>query len=685
MRHLVPRLRGLIAAGPALIAMTGAAVAVEPPPLVVAGGLAGVRGRPVGAIADERHVLVCGGTDEGGRPVPTCELFDESTGTSAPMPPMTKPRHSHSMVRLRDGRMLAVGGGSQGGAPTPAAEIMDLATGRWRATTSSGGTRVRQQLLALRDGGALLVGDRDYDLRCATPVVWDPHTERWRELAISPPTFCPEYAVELPDGRVLLAGSDRTVTDGRRARSAGLATWSPPAGGNDPVRPLDPASSLTWVRALALGPTGHVLVVWAGQNETRIAVLDDELRVGSRAAIEAPSQAFLLAGDRALLIGETHAWTWQADDLFATDWKSPVRLGEGLVAGSGQVLLFGSGAPPLVLGTGPPVDTTARPCLLIAPFFARWARSLSTQAWRLPLEPELPGRLLPGACRQVVGGPADDGLGAILIAELGRPDQPRGDEPFTLALAALAAIGTPWARAPLATALETGRGAANVRGDALAAFAEAGGDPAVTARVLATWARRPKEAGECVDSAIVEALARSRRVRVAGADVLATAHEGKRCGFDSVRRYVCDAETVLPPDAAKVCARAPAGEEDRWRKRDERGRHLAVFAVETALAGAAATGAVAWRHEDASRILPVGLAATAGYSLGYTAVMIDDCHGPMCVFQEVVGVSLGVLGGLVGGGVGLLTTGESEGRAAVAVSSAALTILLAAARLGHAW
>ena len=34
---------------------------------------------------------------------------------------------------------------------------------------------------------------------------------------------------------------------------------------------------------------------------------------------------------------------------------------------------------------------------------------------------------------------------------------------------------------------------------------------------------------------------------------------------------------------------------------------------------------------------------------------------------------------------GLLATGESEGRTAVALSSAALTILLAAVRLGDAW
>jgi hypothetical protein len=121
----------------------------------------------------------------------------------------------------------------------------------------------------------------------------------------------------------------------------------------------------------------------------------------------------------------------------------------------------------------------------------------------------------------------------------------------------------------------------------------------------------------------------------AGAEVLAAAYESKRCGFTSVRYFVCDPSTVLPPDVAKVCARAPAGEENRWRKRDERAGHLAIFAIETALAGAAATGAVAWRHEDASRILPVGLAAAAGYSLGYTAVVTGACDGPMCGLAAV--------------------------------------------------
>ena len=654
-----------------------AAAAEEPPPLVVAGGLASNYGWRAAAVRDEGHVLVCGGTDEQGLAVSSCELFDESTGTSAPMPPMTRPRHSHSMVRLGDGRILAVGGGFGSGERTPTAEIRDPATGHWRATTSLGRALVRQELVALRDGGALLIGDLDYNLNCAKPAVWDPRTERWRELALSPPTFCPEYAVELPDGRVLLAGSDRTVTDGKRERRAGLTTWTPPAPGNDSVRPLDPGSSLTTVRALALGPTGRVLVHWAGVDEAHVALLDAELNLVSRSEIEIPRKAFLLAGDRALLIGEKKVWTWRPDGLRPTVWKSPAEIGGGIVAGSGQVLFFG--APPLVLGTGPPVDTSARPCRLFAPFYARWAES------RNPLPPELAGQLLTDACRQAVGGPADDGLGATLVAEIGRPDRGARDERFTLALATLAAIGTTWARTPLETALETGRGAAIMRGDALAAFAEAGGDPAVTARVLASWAHRPKEVDGCVDSAIVVALGKSRRVSAVGAEVLAIAHDGERCGYDSMRNHVCDPSTVLPPDVAKVCARSPAGEENRWRKHDERAGHLGIFAVETALAGAAVAGAVAWRHEDASRILPVGLAAAAGYSIGYTAVVTGDCDGPMCGLKYPIGVALGVLGGLAGGGISLLATGESDGRTAVALSSAALTILLAAVRLGEAW
>ena len=433
------------------------------------------------------------------------------------------------------------------------------------------------------------------------------------------------------------------------------------------------------MKTLALGPTGRVLVVWAGDNMTSLALLDAELKVVSRSAIEMPREAFLLAGNRALLIGEKQAWTWQADGHSPPAWKSPVELGGGLVAGSGQVLVFGTG--PLVLGTGPPVDSIAQPCGLIAPFYARWAESL----WRPPLPPDVPGRLLTDACRQAVGGPSDDGLGATLLAEISRPDRGARDERFTLALATLAAIGTPWVRTPLQTALATGRGAATIRGDALAAFAEAGGDPAVTARVLSSWTQRSTGTDECVDSAIEEALGKSRRVRAAGAEVLAAVYEGKRCGFTSVRYYVCDPSTVLPPDVAKVCARVPAGEENRWRKRDERAHHLGIFAIETALASAAAAGAVAWRHEDASRILPVGLAAAAGFSLGYTSVVTGACDGPMCGMKYVFGVTLGVLGGLAGGGVGLLATGESEGRTAVALSSAALTILLAAVRLGDAW
>ena len=342
---------------------------------MVAGGLASSGGWRSAAVVDERHVLVCGGTDEGGRPVSSCELFDESTGTSVPMSSMTKRRHSHSMVRLGDGRILAVGGGSEGGKRTPTAEIMDpgdrpLA----RDDPARRHARAATAARASRWGRAAHRRSRlQPRLRKAGGLGY-PHRALARAVP-QPTDVLPRQAVELPDGRVLFAGIDRTVADGKQERRAGLTTWTPSAAGNDTVRPLNPASSHAWVKALALGPTGRVLVVWAGDDMTSLALLDAELKVVSRSAIEMPREAFLLAGDRALLIVRSRRGRGSRRSLPAgLEIARGARRRAG--GGFGQVLVFGTG--PLVLGTGPPVDSIAQPCGLIAPFYARWAESL----WR---------------------------------------------------------------------------------------------------------------------------------------------------------------------------------------------------------------------------------------------------------------------------------------------------------------
>ena len=244
-----------------------------------------------------------------------------------------------------------------------------------------------------------------------------------------------------------------------------------------------------------------------------------------------------------------------------------------------------------------------------------------------PLPPEVPGRLLTDACRQAVGGPADDGLGATLVGEIAAPiERPR--RALHAGAGDVAAIGTPWARTPLRTALETGRGAANTRGDALAAFAEAGGDPAVTARVLAIWAHRSKGSDECVDNAIVVALGKSPRVRAAGAEVLVTVHEGKRCGSRRARLRLRSFDRP-PPDVAKVCARirrvrrtggenatsAPATSHLRDRDRPRGRRGHGCHGLETR-----------GRLPHPAR-RPRG---RGGFSLGYTAVVTGACDGPMC-------------------------------------------------------
>ena len=206
----------------------------------------------------------------------------------------------------------------------------------------------------------------------------------------------------------------------------------------------------------------------------------------------------------------------------------------------------------------------------------------------------------------------------------------------------------------------------------------------MTARVLASWAQRSKEVDGCVDSAIVggarEISAGScRRRRSAGGRARGQAVRVRR-----VRNYVCDPSTVLPPDVAKVCARVPAGEENRWRKRDERAGHLAIFAIETALA--APRPRAPWPGDTTTP--PASCPSASRPRRATASVTPRSSPGmPRPDVRPEVSFRRG-LGRAEWPGRrrdSLLATGESEGRTAVAISSAALTILLAAMRLGEAW
>ena len=98
------------------------------------------------------------GDDQASLPTPMV-LID--TPTPLPANSMSFARGYHTVVLLRDGRMLIAGGDDGSGrldAITDTSELYDPATGRWEPAGAMGRQRTQHAAVSLDDGQILLVG-----------------------------------------------------------------------------------------------------------------------------------------------------------------------------------------------------------------------------------------------------------------------------------------------------------------------------------------------------------------------------------------------------------------------------------------------------------------------------------------------------------------------------------------------
>jgi hypothetical protein len=152
------------------------------------------------------------------------QLYDPASGEWAATGNFTQPNrgwpgHSdHSLLVLADGRALALG--VRGAGPAAAmGELYDPEAGAWSATSSPGLVRFQAEVVQLPDGRILVAGGETEQVPPPVPHVlgvvkwcdlYDPASDAWRRVA-DLNWFREYHAVTLlvPDGRVVTTGGTR--------------------------------------------------------------------------------------------------------------------------------------------------------------------------------------------------------------------------------------------------------------------------------------------------------------------------------------------------------------------------------------------------------------------------------------------------------------------------------------------
>ncbi len=170
------------------------------------------------------------------------QLYDPASGEWTATGNFTQanrgwPGHSdHSLVVLADGRSLALG--VRGAGPAAAmGEVYNPATGTWSGTSSPGLVRFQGEVVQLPDGRILVAGGETEQDPPPVPHVlgvvkwcdlYDPANDAWRRVA-DLNWFREYHAVTLlvPDGRVVTTGGTR-IKFQYGPTSADIEAYSPP-------------------------------------------------------------------------------------------------------------------------------------------------------------------------------------------------------------------------------------------------------------------------------------------------------------------------------------------------------------------------------------------------------------------------------------------------------------------------
>jgi hypothetical protein len=172
------------------------------------------RGRPSATLLNDGDVLIAGGEERDNQSVASAEIFHAKSLTFQTTGAMHHARVSHTATRLNDGRILIVGGYGDG--VTASAELYDPGKGTFAEIGGLASARCKHTAGLLPDGRVLIAGGSDsrgWSSNLSSAEIYNPATGKFTVASsMNDSRFkLPDKAVQLPSGKLLIAGGSKEV------------------------------------------------------------------------------------------------------------------------------------------------------------------------------------------------------------------------------------------------------------------------------------------------------------------------------------------------------------------------------------------------------------------------------------------------------------------------------------------
>jgi hypothetical protein len=216
-------------------------------------------------LLQDGRVLVVGGYNPSLGWIGDAEIYDPQSNSWTVIAPHYTHGTAHTATLMKDGRVLVVGGCIGSSVCTNKVEIFDPSQDAWLEAPSLTDERAGQTAQLLDDGRVLIAGGNTaYNEVPAdgSAVIFDPQTNTWRETEpMNVPRVLAQSA-KLPNGEVLVAGGIRIGSNPPQTISA-VEIYDPDTNRWREVPPLAQARYAFVLNAL---PTGEVIAIGGSRD-----------------------------------------------------------------------------------------------------------------------------------------------------------------------------------------------------------------------------------------------------------------------------------------------------------------------------------------------------------------------------------------------------------------------------------